>query len=75
MSYVDNMVTTIIQSHVARLFPTRISKDSIKVVMGKVDFKYIGREKAQTKGWFAGLRGREDASKHPHPETTIDDLL
>jgi hypothetical protein len=27
--------------------------------MGVVSFTYKGGDKAKTKGWFAGLRGRE----------------
>jgi hypothetical protein len=71
MSIVDQAVKTIICQHA----PNRVDKKSVQCRMGNVDFAYVGREKAQTKGWFAGLRGREDASKHSHPETTIDDLL
>jgi len=71
MSIVDQAVKNIICLHA----PKRVDKKTVQCRMGNVDFAYVGREKAQTKGWFAGLRGREDASKHSHPETTIDDLL
>jgi hypothetical protein len=71
MSIVDQSVKNIICLHA----PKRVDKKTVQCRMGNVDFAYVGREKAQTKGWFAGLRGREDASKHSHPETTIDDLL
>jgi hypothetical protein len=55
MMIVDKTVTVLIKEFA----PERVNKDSIKVVMGKVDFKYVGSEKAKTKGWFADWRGRE----------------
>jgi hypothetical protein len=55
MMIVDKTVMVLIKEFA----PERVNKDSIKVVLGKVDFKYVGSEKAKTKGWFASLRGRE----------------
>ena len=57
MLIVDKSVEEIIRG----LEPKRVNKASIKVVMGKVHFEYEGSKKAKTKGWFAGLRGREAA--------------
>ena len=55
MLIVDKSVEEIIRG----LEPSRVKKASIKVVMGKVQFEYEGSDKAKTKGWFAGSRGRE----------------
>ncbi len=55
MSIVDTTVKTLICQHA----PNRVDKSSVKCGMGKVDFKYVGSEKAKTKGWFASWRGRE----------------
>jgi hypothetical protein len=37
----------------------RVDINSVSFTNGKVAFKYIGGDKAKTKGWFAGWRGRE----------------
>jgi hypothetical protein len=55
MVIVDNTVKVLVRD----LAPERVKKDSVVVEKGQVDFKYVGSEKAKTKGWFAGLRGRE----------------
>jgi hypothetical protein len=55
MDIVDKTVKAIIEG----LAPDRVDKKSIVVKMGVVGFTYEGGGKAQTRGWFAGLRGRE----------------
>jgi len=55
MIIVDKTVKAIIEG----LVPDRVDKNSIVVQMGVVSFTYKGGDKAKTKGWFAGWRGRE----------------
>ena len=55
MVIVDNTIKALVKD----LAPERVKKDSVVVEKGQVDFKYVGSEKAKTKGWFASWRGRE----------------
>ena len=41
------------------LAPDRVKQESIHVDKGIVDFTYVGKQIAKTRGWFADFRGRE----------------
>ena len=56
---IDSAIHETIVHFIRDLAINRVDINSVSFTNGKVAFKYVGSDKAKTKGWFAGLRGRE----------------
>ena len=56
---IDSAIHETIVHFIRDLAIKRVDINSVSFTNGKVAFKYVGSDKAKTKGWFAGLRGRE----------------
>ena len=53
------LVDTKVMGIIKALAPDRVKQESIHVDKGIVDFTYVGKQIAKTRGWFADFRGRE----------------
>jgi len=62
MATINSVIREEIVFEIKKLSIIRINIGTLTVTDGKVAFKYIGSEKEKTRGWFAGLRGREAAT-------------